>query len=106
MDMHISFGKKVICTTVYVKLVSTDQLLLSEAVCVSYHPSVQSVPRCHSAETAKPTSNRDSESDTTPNTTVPMEQPRAEDLAQHVADGIILQIEKVNQLALTAVASN
>jgi len=28
-----SFGKKVICTTVYVKLVAPDQLLLSEAVC-------------------------------------------------------------------------
>jgi len=48
-------GKKVICTTVYVKLVAPDQLLLSEAVCcqlgiVSYHPSVQSVQKCHSAE--------------------------------------------------------
>ena len=48
MDLHISFGKKVICATVYVKLVALDQLFLSEAVCcqlgiVSYHPSVQSV---------------------------------------------------------------
>ena len=56
MDLHISFGKKVICTTVYVKL---DQLLLSEAVCcqlgiVSYHPSVQSVKGCHSVETPRP----------------------------------------------------
>ena len=48
MDLHISFGERVICTTVYVKLVAPDQLLLSEAVCcqlgiVSYHPSVKSV---------------------------------------------------------------
>ena len=52
---HISFGKRRICTTVYVKLVAPDQLLLSESVCcelgiVSYHPSVQSVLECHSAE--------------------------------------------------------
>ena len=45
LDLHISFGERVICTSVYVKLVAPDQLLLSEAVCcklgiVSYHPSV------------------------------------------------------------------
>ena len=48
MDMKIGFGKKTIVTTVYVKLVAPDPLLLSENVCrllgiVSYHPSVQSV---------------------------------------------------------------
>ena len=46
LDLHISFSKRVIYTTVYVKLVALDQLLLTEAVCcqlgiVSYHPSVQ-----------------------------------------------------------------
>ena len=43
MDMKIGFGEKTITTTVYVKLVAPDQLLLSETVCqllgiVSYHP--------------------------------------------------------------------
>ena len=43
--MKIGFGEKTIVTTVYVKLVAPDQLLLSETVCqllgiVSYHPSV------------------------------------------------------------------
>ena len=33
LDLHISFGERVICTTVYVKLIAPDQLLLSEAVC-------------------------------------------------------------------------
>ena len=42
MDMKIGFGEKTITTTVYVKLVAPDQLLLSETVCrllgiVSYH---------------------------------------------------------------------
>ena len=46
LDLHNSFSKRVICTTVYVKLVALDQLLLTEAVCcqlgiVSYHSSVQ-----------------------------------------------------------------
>ena len=50
LDMKIGFGEKTIVTTVYVKLVAPDQLLLSETVCrllgiVSYHPSVQSVGR-------------------------------------------------------------
>ena len=84
MDLHISFGKKVICTTVYVKLVAPDQLLLSEAVCfqlgiVSHHPSVQYVQGCYSAETPRPTRNGDCEGDTTPvinKRTVPVEQPR------------------------------
>ena len=33
MDMRIKFGEKVVSTTVYVKLVAPDQLLLSETVC-------------------------------------------------------------------------
>ena len=48
MDMKISFGEKVVVTTVFVKLIAPDQLLLSETVChllgiVSYHLSVQPV---------------------------------------------------------------
>ena len=55
MDMKVSFGDKTIITTVYVKLVAPDQLLLSETVCrhlgiVSYHPNVQSVKRCQPVE--------------------------------------------------------
>ena len=55
MDMKVSFGDKTIITTVYVKLVAPDQLLLSETVCrhlsiVSYHPNVQSVERCQPVE--------------------------------------------------------
>ena len=67
MDLHISFGERVICTTVYVKLVALDRLLLSEAVCcqlgiVSYHPSVQSVQGCHARVPS--TSTSDCKSDT------------------------------------------
>ena len=67
IDLHISFGERVICTTVYVKLVAPDQLLLSETVfcqlgIVSYHPSVQSVQGCHT--TGPSTSTIDCESDT------------------------------------------
>ena len=55
MDMRIKFGEKVVSTTVYVKLVAPDQLLLSETVChllgiVSYHPNVQFVERCSLVE--------------------------------------------------------
>ena len=51
MDMTLSFGKEELQATVYVKLVTPDKLLLSEAVCrqlgiVNYHPSVKAVPRC------------------------------------------------------------
>ena len=47
IDMEVSFDEKVITTTVYIKLVASDQLLLSEKVChllgiVNYHPSVKS----------------------------------------------------------------
>ena len=69
IDWHISFGKRRICTTVYVKLVAPEQLLLSESICcelgiVSYHPSVQSVLECHSDEKPKPsTSTIDRKSD-------------------------------------------
>ena len=48
--MKMTFGKKNIVTTVYVKLVAPDQLLLSESAChllgiVSYHPDVQLLKR-------------------------------------------------------------
>ena len=48
IDLKISFGKTTLCTSVYIKLIAPDALLLSEAVCctlgvVSYHPSVQVV---------------------------------------------------------------
>ena len=50
MNMALSFGKKVLQVTVFVKLVAPDELLLSEAVCrelgiVNYHPSVKAIPR-------------------------------------------------------------
>ena len=72
LDLHISFGERVICTTVYVKLLAPDQLLLSEAVCyklgiVSYHPSVQFVQGYHTTITSKPTTStttNDCKSDT------------------------------------------
>lgn len=48
MDLHIKFGEKCICETVYVKSDASDALLLSEHVCcelniVSYHSDVQPV---------------------------------------------------------------
>jgi len=51
MEVNISFGEKMFCTTVYIKFVAPDKLLLSEAVChrlgiVTYHPEVQAVQRC------------------------------------------------------------
>ena len=70
MDLHISFSERVICTTVYVKLVAPDKLLLSEAVCcqlgiVSYHPSVQSVlGRNMTVMSRSPTSTISCKSDT------------------------------------------
>ena len=50
IDLNISFGENTLCTTVYIKLVAPDALLLSEAVCrtlgvVSYHPNVQAVQK-------------------------------------------------------------
>ena len=55
MDMKVSFGDKTIIATVYVKLVTPDQLLLSETACrhlgiVNYHPNVQSVEVCQPDE--------------------------------------------------------
>ena len=46
MEMEISFGEKTVITTVYVKLLAPDKLLLSETVCrllgiITYHPSIQ-----------------------------------------------------------------
>ena len=45
LDLEIAFEGKVVHTPVYIKMDSSDQLLLSEGVCrqlgiVSYHPSV------------------------------------------------------------------
>ena len=50
IDLNISFGENTLCTTVYIKLVAPDALLLSEAVCctlgvVSYHPNLQVVQK-------------------------------------------------------------
>ena len=50
VDVNISFGEKTFGTTVYIKFVAPDKLLLSEAVChrlgvVTYHPEVQAVQR-------------------------------------------------------------
>ena len=54
IDMKITFGEKTIVSTVFVKLVAPDKLLLSENVCrmlgvVSYHPDVQPVDEPGSA---------------------------------------------------------
>ena len=43
--MNITFGKKILCGTMYIKLVAPNQLLLSDAVChrlgiVDYHLDV------------------------------------------------------------------
>ena len=56
IDMKITFGEKTIVSTVFVKLVAPDKLLLSENVCrmlgvVSYHPDVQPVDEPGSAST-------------------------------------------------------
>ena len=64
MDLHISFDEGVICTTVYVKLIASDQLLL---VCCQlgtacYHPSVQCVEATVTSKSS--TSTSDCESDT------------------------------------------
>ena len=53
--MKVSFGDKTIIATVYVMLVTPDQLLLSETVrrhlgIVNYHPNVQSVEVCQPDE--------------------------------------------------------
>ena len=69
MDMYIGFSKKVICATVYIKLVAPDLLLLSKAVCcqlgiVFYHLSVQSVQEANSADIIRPTNNSTCEGST------------------------------------------
>ena len=48
IDLHIKFGEKCVCETVYVKLDAPDALSLFENVCcklniVTYHPDVQPV---------------------------------------------------------------
>ena len=35
IDVNITFGRKILCGTMYIKLVAPDQLLLSDAVCHS-----------------------------------------------------------------------
>ena len=50
IDMRITFGEKNIISTVYIKLVAHDQILLSEVAChllgiVNYHPEVQLLKR-------------------------------------------------------------
>ena len=49
MDLDITFGDKIMCTPVYIKMDAHDPLLLSEGVCsqlgiVSYHPDVEAQP--------------------------------------------------------------
>ena len=49
LDLEISFKGKEVHTPVYIKMDSSDQLLLSEGVCrqlgiISYHPSVILIP--------------------------------------------------------------
>ena len=107
MDLHISFGEIVICTTMYVKLVALDQLLLSEAVCcqlgiVSYHPNVQSVHGCHATVTSTRIS--DCKSDTL---SVRDKELEAEELEQQATNKSNLTIqsettEKMKQLVASA----
>ena len=115
--LHISFGKSVICTTVYVKLLAPDQLLLSEAVCfqlgiVTYHPSVQPVQRCRSTATPRPTSSNVSDSNTVPveqpRTEKVVKQPKTKEAAQQVTDQPTSQIkstERGKQPVVTALTS-
>ena len=56
LDLEISFEGKVVHTPVYIKMDSSDQLLLSEGVCrqlgvVSYHPSVIAKKKGRTPET-------------------------------------------------------
>jgi len=75
VDFNISFGEKTLCTTVYIKLVAPDALLLSEGVChtlgvVSYHPNVQAVQKgpvaithvCSERDIVPPSIEQDTES--------------------------------------------
>ena len=117
LDLHISFGERVICTTVYVKLVAPDQLLLSEAVCcklgiVSYHPSVQSVQGYHTTVTSRPTTStttNDCKSDTLSVSdkenkeipkAIPTLQSGTEEILQPVADTteLTLQSETIEKM--------
>ena len=50
LRITLTFGEKNIVTTVYIKLIAPDQLLLSEVAChllgfVNYHPAVQLLKR-------------------------------------------------------------
>jgi len=65
INMTLSFGKKAIQATGYVKLIVPDQLVLSEAVrrelgIVNYHSSVKSIPR-YTVEVAASLPNVESE---------------------------------------------
>ena len=55
LELDIVFDGKTLCTPIYLKMDSTDQLLLSEGVCrqlgiVSYHPSVLAKKRSTATE--------------------------------------------------------
>ena len=57
--MNIVFGKKISCGVMYIKLVTPDQLLLSDAVChrlgiVDYHLDVQAAHRSLTASALGP----------------------------------------------------
>ena len=117
LDLHISFGERVICTTVYDKLVAPDQLLLSEAVCckldiVSYHPSVQSVQGYYTTVTSRPTTStttNDCKSDTLSVSdkedkevpkAIPTLQSGTEEILQPVANTteLTLQLETIEKM--------
>ena len=123
LNLHISFGERVICTTVYVKLVAPDQLLLSEAVCcqlgiVSYHPSVQSVQGCYATKTSGPststtTNDCKSDDDTLPVSdkeipkVIPTLLPGEEELLQPVANQVelTLQLETTEEMEQPAASA-
>ena len=59
IDVNITFGKKILCDTMYIKLVASDQLLLSDAVChrlviVDYHLDVKAAHRSCTASAFDP----------------------------------------------------
>jgi len=70
VDLNISFGEKTLYTTVYIKLVAPDALLLSEGALgvVSYHPNVQAVHPvavthvCSGRDIVPPSTEQDTES--------------------------------------------
>ena len=59
IEVNITFGKKILCDTMYIKLVAPDQLLLSDAVfhslgIVDYHLDMQAAHRSCTASAFDP----------------------------------------------------